>query len=271
MIEFIEPTPPDGANLTVNYVNVTVRVTDPSGVSIVLLNWNGENETMYAIAPEIYSVNKTGLPAGTYTFKVYANDIFNNWNVSETRTVTIFVDEEPPLVMNPTARPSEILSDTGRARPEGTNISTLLVRVTDNVGVKSVKIDLSPIKGAGYESVEMTHVGGGWYAVQTNAVTGVNETHCLFVNATDFSGNFNNSVCIRLEVLRRGDVVRDNEVNMGDALYIARYTVGLEPPIPDEDTFILVGDVVPAEGDKTVDMADALYIARYSAGLVPEP
>ena len=91
VIEFIEPTPPDGANLTVNYVNVTVRVKDPSGVSIVILNWNGENETMYAIAPEIYSVNKTGLTRGTYTFKVYANDTLNNWNVSETRTVSVSI------------------------------------------------------------------------------------------------------------------------------------------------------------------------------------
>ena len=90
-IAFIEPTPPDGANLTVNYVNVTVRVTDKSGVCTVLLNWNGENETMNAIAPEIYSVNKTGLTAGTYTFKVYANDTLNNWNVSETRSVIVSV------------------------------------------------------------------------------------------------------------------------------------------------------------------------------------
>ena len=88
-IEFIEPTPPDGANLTVSYVNVTVRVTDKSGVCTVLLNWNGENETMNAIAPEIYAVNKTGLTAGTYTFKVYANDTLNNWNVSETRSVSV--------------------------------------------------------------------------------------------------------------------------------------------------------------------------------------
>ena len=93
----------------------------------------------------------------------------------------------------------------------------------------------------------------------------------MLVNATDVNGNFNNSVCIRLEVLRRGDVVRDNEVNMGDALYIARYSVGLEEPIPDENTFMLVGDVTPAEGDKTVDMGDALYIARYSVRLEPEP
>jgi len=89
VIEFVYPTPPDGENLTVNYVNVTVKVTDKSGVGTVLLNWNGENETMNAIAPEIYAVNKTGLTAGTYTFKVYANDTLNNWNVSETRSVSV--------------------------------------------------------------------------------------------------------------------------------------------------------------------------------------
>ena len=99
-IAFIEPTPPDGANLTVNYVNVTVKVTDKSGVCTVLLNWNGENETMNAIAPEIYSVNKTGLTAGTYTFKVYANDTLNNWNVSETRSVIVSVPQKKIGDMN---------------------------------------------------------------------------------------------------------------------------------------------------------------------------
>jgi len=248
-------------------INVTVKANDAlSGIWKVTVN--GFSLTLMDDA--WYGNITAPLLPGIYNVTVEAID--HAWNIALNNTVQyVVVDEEPPLVMNATAKPSMILSDTGRARPEGTNISTLFVRVTDNVKVESVKIDLSPIKGPGYESVEMAPVGGGWYAVQTNAVTGVNETHCLLVNATDVNGNFNNSVCIRLEVLRRGDVVRDNEVNMGDALYIARYSVGLEEPIPDEITFMLVGDVAPAEGDRIVDMGDALYIARYSVGLEPEP
>ena len=90
-IEFIAPTPADGSTVTVNYVNVTVNVTDPSGVSTVLLNWNGLNETMNMTADNTWSVNKTGLSNGDYTFKVYANDTAGNMGVSETRVVTVNV------------------------------------------------------------------------------------------------------------------------------------------------------------------------------------
>ena len=89
-IDFVEPpTPPNNSVITTNYVNITVRVSDESGVSVVLLNWNGVNETMYMIADGIWSVIKTNLTAGNYTYKVYANDTFNNWGASETRMVTV--------------------------------------------------------------------------------------------------------------------------------------------------------------------------------------
>ena len=101
-IDFVEPpTPSNNSEVTANYVNITVRVSDESGVSVVLLNWNGVNETMsnetkqitmYMTADGIWSVIKTNLTAGNYTYKVYANDTFNNWGVSETRIVTVKLD-----------------------------------------------------------------------------------------------------------------------------------------------------------------------------------
>jgi len=94
--EFIPPTPADGLTITVNYMNVTVNVADPSAVSTVLLNGNGVNETMYMIANNTWSVNKTGLSNGDYTFKVYANDTVGNMGVSETRAVTVNVTDWNP-------------------------------------------------------------------------------------------------------------------------------------------------------------------------------
>jgi len=101
-INFVEPpTPPNNSEVTANYVNITVEVSDESGVSVVLLNWNGVNETMsnetkqitmYMTADGIWSVNKTNLTAGNYTYKVYANDTFDNWGVSETRIVAVKLD-----------------------------------------------------------------------------------------------------------------------------------------------------------------------------------
>jgi len=99
-IKFVTLTPADGSTVTVNYMNVTVNVTDESGVSSVVLNWNGVNETMYMTADNIWSVNKTGLSNGDYTFKVYANDTYDNWGASEARTVNVMtaatVSIDPP-------------------------------------------------------------------------------------------------------------------------------------------------------------------------------
>ena len=89
LIEFIAPTPENGTKINVNYVNITVNVADPSGVSVVLLNWNGVNETMSMIANNTWSINKTNLSDGVYTFKVYANDTAGNLGVSETRVVIV--------------------------------------------------------------------------------------------------------------------------------------------------------------------------------------
>lgn len=59
-------------------------------------------------------------------------------------------------------------------------------------------------------------------------------------------------------------------VDMGDALYIARYTVGLETP--DTDHFNFTGDVQPAsDSDHITNMGDALYFARYTVNLETAP
>ena len=178
----------------------------------------------------------------------------------------------PPLVGNPTATPSIILNDNGRARVPGTNVSQLNVSIADASGVCSVTINLTPILGPGHDRVPMSLIEGnnkcGIWSVTTTANydPGVGKTHCLHVNATDIFGNSNTDKCILLTVLRRGDVVCNNRVDIGDAYYIARYTVGLAPE-PNE----FVAGVVPADSYDGVDMSDALYIARYTVGLEPAP
>lgn len=59
----------------------------------------------------------------------------------------------------------------------------------------------------------------------------------------------------------RGDVTGDNDVNIADALLIARYDAGLSEISQD---VLSNGDVT---GDDDVNIADALLIARYDAGL----
>jgi hypothetical protein len=180
-------------------------------------------------------------------------------------------DEAPPAVTNPSAIPDVILNDNGRGRAAGTDVSRINVTVTDDAGVASVTIDISQIGGSATEPMSLlegTNINGIW-TVTTTASAGINNTHSLVVNATDFYGKSNNTVSVPLEVLRRGDVNRDNVTDMEDMQYIARYTVGLEPEVLNPPS-ILVGDVVGADGDPAgdskVDMKDAFYIARWVAG-----
>ncbi|MFZ2071785.1 MAG: disaggregatase related repeat-containing protein [Halobacteriota archaeon] len=167
-------------------------------------------------------------------------------------------DGTSPLVTNPTATPAAILMDNGRPRIPGTNISQLNVTVTDNTGVDAVTIDLSPIGGS--PAAPMTNIPGtDIWTITTNATAGINLTPNLAVTATDTSGNSDSSVSISLTVLRRGDVDRDNDVDIMDSLEIAKYTVGNAP-----DPGMFIADVDPATGDGIVDVMDALYIAKYT-------
>ncbi|MGN1457450.1 MAG: leucine-rich repeat protein, partial [Acutalibacteraceae bacterium] len=60
----------------------------------------------------------------------------------------------------------------------------------------------------------------------------------------------------------KGDVTGDGEVNVADALMIARYDAGL---VTFDDSQLASADVT---GDGKVNIADALMIARYDAGLI---
>lgn len=186
-------------------------------------------------------------------------------NISVSNGTFTILDMVKPSVTNPSANPETILNDNGRPRVPGTNISQLNVTVTDDTGVDSVTINLSSIGGSA--ETQMTNIlGTDIWTVTINATAGINLTHNLAVNASDNSDNFNNTVSISLTVLRRGDVNRDNDVNILDALEIAKWTVGKAP-----DPGVFIGDVDPATGNEKVNILDALYIAKYEVHNAAEP
>ena len=228
-------TSADGAeahNGSVVFANVTFEAvgscgdSSPLNVTVNLTNW-------YTYLPIPRTVS-----SGTFTIQ----------------------DEVEPSVTNPSATPAAILNDNGRPRAPGTNISQLNISVTDNTAVDTVTSDLSPTGGSAAE--EMINISGtDIWTVTVNATAGINLTHNLIVTATDIYGNSNISASIPLTVLRRGDVVRDNVVDDGDMLYIAKYIVGKEPA-PDE----FVAGVWPADSYDGIDDADMMYIAKYIVG-----
>ena len=95
-ITFIPPTPENGTEITVDYVNVTVFVEALNPISTVWLNWNGVNRTMYIIDINTWSYEMTNLTNGEYSYVVYANDTAGNLGVSESRVVTVNVPEFDP-------------------------------------------------------------------------------------------------------------------------------------------------------------------------------
>lgn len=86
IISFVPLTPANGSTLLQNYVFVNITANEALNTS--LLEWNGANESMSGSGTN-WNKNKTGLTSGVYIYRVWANDSGGNWNVSETRTVTI--------------------------------------------------------------------------------------------------------------------------------------------------------------------------------------
>jgi len=284
-----------GGTINVSYNSSVVHVTnvaDGSGNALTVVAWNVDNSTNPGCV-RISAYNTTGKSGdvifANVTYKaVGAIGSTTSLNIS---VVSLFAvnysdieysvvngsfkvkDATAPVVTNANATPGTILNDNGRPRAVGTNITRLNVTVTDNIRIASVTIDLSAIGGSAVQAMSNIPDTNVW-TVTTNASAGINVTSYLVVNATDTSGNSNTSVSIPLEVLRRGDVVRDNVVNMEDMMYIARYTVGLEPEVSSPPS-VFVGDIVGEGGnpcgDGKVDMKDALYIARKEVWQELEP
>jgi hypothetical protein len=191
--------------------------------------------------------------------------------ITSNGSICIGDSDAPILTSSIIASPQTILNDNGRARVSGTNITRITANVTDDKGVDNVAINLTPIRGPGHDAMAMTLIDGtekaGIWSIDTNADhdPGVNLSHNLTVVATDYSGN-SETANATLTVLRRGDIDRNNVIDMRDYNAIAMYIVGLNPA-PDE----LVAGVVAADRFDGVDMADALYILMHIYGGYPAP
>ena len=113
----------------------------------------------------------------------------------------------PPSVTGPTATPTSIAAD-------GIQTTQLNVTVTDQSGVGVVTVNLSAIGRS--EAQVMEYIGENVYSTTTNAsdITKPGQ-YCLQVNASDVVGNFNDGVCIVLNVsVDSADTNQDCVVDM---------------------------------------------------------
>jgi hypothetical protein len=272
--------PINGGNSTINatvyYSDGQVRCyrcefENPTGLGTLSSTW-AWGSTSY---PYQEVTLTSGSTTGVETVRAWVWEKKGDPNFDKTVTV-VFTgqDTAPPTVLNPTVNPAVILNDNGRPRAAGSNVSRINVTVLDDGGVANVAINLSALGGSAAQPMALiagTNMNGVW-SVATTATTGINATSSLVVRARDFYDRTNTTVSVPLEVRRRGDVVRDNVVDMKDVLYIARYTVGLEPEVSNPPTALVadvVGNAGDPRGDGKVDMKDVLYLAKWLVGQEP--
>ena len=272
-IEFIAPTPVNGSTVTVNYVNVTVNVTDESGVSSVVLNWNGVNETMYMIADNTWSVNKTGLSNGDYTFKVYANDTYDNWGASEARTVNVMTAAAPTVSINPASQDvsaGDTFTVNIAVDPAGYGVSSGSITISFDATVMQADsvvagdlLGTSPIVPPGFPKIDNTNgtvqidlarsgttipptPEGTWavitFTVNSDALDG---THTIGITAAELADETfadipgiktNNGTVTIVTGYPRWDINNDGTVNYIDlAILGAHYGENTETPYPRYD------------------------------------
>ncbi|HUX98675.1 MAG TPA: hypothetical protein VMV49_03920 [Candidatus Deferrimicrobium sp.] len=78
-----------------NSITINIYAYDEdANVSIVLLEYEGNNYTMYPIGGDRYEILLTPISVGQRTYKIYANDSHDNWN----KIVSTFdvIDTTPP-------------------------------------------------------------------------------------------------------------------------------------------------------------------------------
>ncbi|RJS69589.1 hypothetical protein CW714_08455 [Methanophagales archaeon] len=282
----------DTSATTGENASITATFADNIGVTYAKIFWRQIGESSWesdSISNNtVYNITADDDAVGNISYYVVVNDTAGNGPVGDPSTdgsvvynITV-TDNDAPTIIAAVLSRDTILNDNGRPRKLGTNVSVLSVNVTDNVRnqpnwITSCVVDLSELGLA--TDANLTHESGdyglwnGSIAIKETEETGVNRTNTLTINVTDGEGNFNTST-VYLTVLRRGDVYRDNAVNIMDTQYIARYRAHLEPEWSNPPT-VLVGDVVGVAGDPTgdgkVNIMDALYIAKYRANLEDEP
>ncbi|PXF60601.1 MAG: hypothetical protein C4B59_08765 [Candidatus Methanogaster sp.] len=186
----------DGVETT----KLNVTVIDGCGVGTVTVDLSDIGgsavQTMTRIeGTDVYSATVTAdanTAPGAYCLYVNASDVFGNCNTSVCIDLVI-KDVEAPVVSNPDADPESIVAD-------GTETSQLSVTVVDDSDIDFVTVDLSDIGGDAAQ--EMSRIGDTdvysvTVTVDANTLPGA---YCLYVNASDVFGNYEDGVCIDLEI-----------------------------------------------------------------------
>lgn len=101
VITFESPTPENGFYSSSDSVIINVTATDDVAIDVVILEWNGVNETMTNQGGDVWSTTKSSLAETSHSFVVYANDTSNNVQVTTLRTFVVDVTNPSVSIANP--------------------------------------------------------------------------------------------------------------------------------------------------------------------------
>jgi len=191
-----EPTEITRINTTPNpgefpeVIAVTCNVTDNVAVQVihVTVSKTGDEIGNYTLSPISidefgngrYGYNCTPPSVGEYEYRIWASDINNNTNGSQTYTFLI-KDTTPPKIFNVSAEP--VLQNVN----ESVNISCI---ISDNHAIESVHANISCPNGTIYN--ETLHLFGGKYSTQRSFSS--NGIYTYTISAEDKSNNTNESL-----------------------------------------------------------------------------
>jgi len=186
VITFVDPTPQDGSSVDVNYVYINITSSEP--LSLAILEWNDGttllNYTMSGSETNWY-YKVTSLPNGEYSYRIYAKDTAGNWNVSETRSVTVNVPAPQTTApsgggggggggaLPPPVAPQEITSVSVTAPTTATAGSFLNISVSFTANFYTAQdVTITAIVPAGWNStsIELSGVTSGGSGVITVTV-----------------------------------------------------------------------------------------------------
>ncbi|MEM1578008.1 MAG: fibronectin type III domain-containing protein, partial [Candidatus Pacearchaeota archaeon] len=139
-----------------NWIFINITCSDINKDNVIL-NWNGNNESLDNNDGDIYWENKTGLNDGIYTFYAFCNDSYSNVNQTEIRNITL-----------DTTAPNIILNYPNNGLVTGNTIITFNCSAYDS-------IDLA--------NITLWHNATGWQANETKPLTG-------YSNSTTFTKTF---------------------------------------------------------------------------------
>jgi len=269
--------------IRLEYDSSVVKVTEVKNGDFDTIEYNIQNAFNYTLI-SAYQVNNSEL-SGEVTFAevvlkanttpcnssnlnltvIDLNDINSNPIINySVQNGTFYVIDEPKLNTNLSV--SVIINDN----KDSVNITVNVTQKCTSIEIDKVTIDLSNIGGDSAAEMKKARNGTNWtlWYLVVNSSKPLSylqhkEIFALLITVKNSSSTVNviNTTKINLEILRNGDVDKNGYVDIADAAYIARYTVGKETLI---DPYNRVADV---DGSGDVDISDAMYLAKYIAGL----